>query len=41
MQSYEWNKAAWDHTVDEGANPYTTVVSPEEVAAARQGRWSL
>lgn len=41
MQSYEWNKAAWDHAVDEGANPYTTVVSPEEVAAARQGRWPL
>jgi SAM-dependent methyltransferase len=41
MQTHEWNKAAWDHAVDEGANPYTTVVSPEDVAAARQGRWSL
>jgi ubiquinone/menaquinone biosynthesis C-methylase UbiE len=41
MQSHAWNKAAWDHAVDEGMNPYTTVVSPEEVAAARQGRWSL
>jgi SAM-dependent methyltransferase len=41
MESREWNKVAWDHAVDEGANPYTTVVSPQEVAAARQGRWSL
>lgn len=41
MQSHEWNKAAWDQAVDEGANPYTTVVSPESVAMARQGIWSL
>jgi len=41
MHTHEWNKAAWDQAVDEGTNPYTTVVSPEEVAAARQGTWSL
>ncbi len=41
MNSHEWNKAAWNHAVDEGANPYTTVVSSEEVAAARQGTCSL
>lgn len=41
MESHEWNKAAWNRAVDEGANPYTTVVSAEEIAAARQGRWSL
>jgi SAM-dependent methyltransferase len=41
MHTHEWNKAAWDHAVDEGTNPYTTVVSPEDVAAARQGIWSL
>jgi SAM-dependent methyltransferase len=41
MQTHEWNKAAWDHAVDEGTNPYTTVISPEDIAAARQGSWSL
>lgn len=41
MQSYEWNKAAWDRAVDEGANPYTAVISAEAIAAARQGTWSL
>jgi SAM-dependent methyltransferase len=41
MQPHEWNKAAWDQAVDEGANPYTTVVSAEAVTAARQGSWSL
>jgi SAM-dependent methyltransferase len=35
------NKAAWDRAVDEGDNPYTLVVSSDEVAAARQGSWSL
>ncbi len=41
MQTHAWNKAAWDQAVDEGTNPYTTVVSPEEIATARQGTWSL
>jgi ubiquinone/menaquinone biosynthesis C-methylase UbiE len=41
MQSHEWNKAAWDHAVDEGTNPYTVVVASEAIAAARQGTWSL
>ena len=41
MQSHQWNKTAWDQAVDEGANPYTMVVSPEAIAAARQGTWSL
>jgi hypothetical protein len=27
--------------VAEGENPYTKVVSPEQIAEARQGRWSL
>jgi SAM-dependent methyltransferase len=41
LKTYIWNKAAWDHAVNQGTNPYTTVVSPEQVAAARQGTWSL
>ena len=35
------DRAAWDHAVGEGTNPYTHVVSPEQVAAARRGEWSL
>jgi ubiquinone/menaquinone biosynthesis C-methylase UbiE len=38
---YDLNKAAWDHAVGEGTNPYTKVVPPEHVAAARHGTWSL
>jgi ubiquinone/menaquinone biosynthesis C-methylase UbiE len=41
MQSHKWNKVAWDYAVDEGTNPYTTVVSPEDVAMAREGKWSV
>jgi ubiquinone/menaquinone biosynthesis C-methylase UbiE len=41
MNSYDLNKAAWDHAVRDGTNPYTKVVSPQDVAAARQGIWSL
>jgi SAM-dependent methyltransferase len=41
VESYALNKAAWDRAVGEGDNPYTRVVSPEEVAAARHGEWSL
>lgn len=41
MDSYHLNKAAWDHAVGEGDNPYTKVVSPQQVAAAREGAWSL
>jgi hypothetical protein len=40
MNSYDLNKAAWDHAVRTGANPYTKVVSPQQIAA-RQGMWSL
>jgi ubiquinone/menaquinone biosynthesis C-methylase UbiE len=35
------NKVAWDQAVDEGENPYAKVVSPQQVAAARAGQWSL
>ncbi|NJM42042.1 MAG: methyltransferase domain-containing protein [Anaerolineae bacterium] len=41
MTIHDWNKAAWDRAVGEGTNPYTKVISPEVVAAARQGTWSL
>jgi len=41
MNIYELNKAAWDHAVAEGENPYTQVVTPEQIAAARRGKWSL
>jgi SAM-dependent methyltransferase len=35
------NKDAWNQAVDEGTNPYTQMVSPVQVAEAKQGRWSL
>jgi SAM-dependent methyltransferase len=41
MKIHDLNKAAWDQAVGEGTNPYTQVVTPEQIAAARQGRWSL
>jgi SAM-dependent methyltransferase len=34
------NRQAWDREV-ELKNPWTVPVSPEEVAAARQGRWTI
>ena len=41
MKIYDLNKAAWDSAVDEGENPYTKVVSSEQIAAAREGKWEL
>jgi ubiquinone/menaquinone biosynthesis C-methylase UbiE len=41
MTDFEWNQAAWDQAVNQGDNPYTKVVSAEDVAAARLGSWSL
>ena len=41
MNIYEFNKAAWDQATDEGSNPYTQVVSVDQIAAARQGKWEL
>jgi SAM-dependent methyltransferase len=35
------NRRAWDRAVDRGDNPYTRVVSAEQVAAARRGDWSI
>ena len=39
MKIYNLNKDAWDHAVDEGDNPYTDAVSPEEIVKAKQGDW--
>jgi SAM-dependent methyltransferase len=39
MKIFDLNKDAWDHAVDEGDNPYTDAVSPEEIAKAKQGEW--
>src|SRR5262245_47414023 len=41
MKIYDVNKAAWDSAVDEGENPYTKVVSSEQIAEVRQGNWEL
>jgi ubiquinone/menaquinone biosynthesis C-methylase UbiE len=41
MNIYKMNKIAWDQAVAEGTNPYTKVVSPEQIVEARQGKWSL
>jgi SAM-dependent methyltransferase len=41
MNIHELNKIAWDQAVTEGTNPYTKVVSPDQIAAARRGHWSL
>jgi SAM-dependent methyltransferase len=41
MDSYTINKTAWSHAVADGTNPYTHVVTPAQVAAAHQGRWSV
>jgi 2-polyprenyl-3-methyl-5-hydroxy-6-metoxy-1,4-benzoquinol methylase len=41
MDIYEMNRIAWDHAVAEGGNPYTKVLSSEQVAAASQGEWAL
>ena len=41
MKIHDLNKAAWDRAVSEGDNPYTQVVSPEQIAEARRGSWAL
>ncbi len=37
----ELNRQAWDRAVADGNNPYTQVVTAEEVAAARAGTWQV
>lgn len=41
MNIHNLNKVAWDQAVAESENPYTKVVSPEQVAAAKAGQWTL
>ncbi len=41
MDIGDLNRAAWDHAVNAGDNPYTQVVTSEQVAAARTGEFSL
>jgi SAM-dependent methyltransferase len=41
MNIRDLNAIAWNQAVDDANNPYTTVVSPEQVAAARAGQWDL
>jgi SAM-dependent methyltransferase len=41
MKIFNLNKSAWDQAAGDGDNPYTRAVSPEQIAAARQGQWSL
>ncbi len=35
------NRAAWDKAVEEGENPYTQVVSSQQIADARAGSWTI
>lgn len=41
MNSFAWNKAAWDQAAADGSSPYTQPVSPQQIAEARQGQWAL
>ncbi len=40
MDVLRYNRTAWDHYVETG-NPWTKPVTPEAVAEARAGRWSI
>jgi|ERR1044071_6573004 SAM-dependent methyltransferase len=40
MDIREYNRSAWDKEVERG-NEWTQAVSPEVIAAARQGRWEV
>ena len=35
------NRVAWDQAVERGDNPYTQVISPQQVADARRGVWAI
>lgn len=41
MNIHDINRAAWDEAVSQGDNPYTNVVSSQQIAEARQGHWEL
>jgi hypothetical protein len=41
MDIEDLNRAAWDKAVEGGENPYTQVVSSQQVADARTGAWAI
>ena len=41
MDTRAYNREAWDRQVEAGQNPWTLPVSPEEIAKARRGEWSV
>lgn len=41
MDIRNYNRDAWNREVDSGENPWTLPVSPEIIARARQGDWSV
>jgi len=41
MDIRSYNRDAWDREVAGGENPWTVPVSPEAIARARQGDWSI
>jgi ubiquinone/menaquinone biosynthesis C-methylase UbiE len=41
MKIFDLNRDAWDHAVENGENPYTNAVTPEEIEKAKKGEWSL
>ncbi len=41
MNVVKYNQEAWDHQVDSGTNPWTKPVSPEVIAEARKGIFSV
>jgi len=41
MKIFDLNKNAWDHAADEGDNPYTNAISPEEIEKVKQGEWLI
>ncbi len=41
MDIRAYNRDAWNRQVESGQNPWTLPVSPEVIAKARQGEWSV
>ena len=41
MNIVKYNQAAWNHQVESGTNPWTKPVSPEVIAEARKGNFSV
>jgi ubiquinone/menaquinone biosynthesis C-methylase UbiE len=41
MNIHDLNRIAWDQAVDQGENPFTQAVSPEQIVAAKAGEWTL